>query len=234
MLKSWVALIDMRWRTLLPIISAFVRLADKLTGRGKLTKNLPQRQHLFMSQWMTRRSVCRANWSRLTDRCYDRQRKVEGSRKFPLRTSLVWLIFNDDIFEFNVLRVRDIIGKAHAVFGHLILPAQEVLSIGLERVEYGRTNQQIAKRRIERRVRSSCFVSAGWTNLNVETISVRVRTFCFFIVASSTHGLGQHQTSGESARANGYFSLITKLTCCYKFPFFYSILFVDAMCTSEI
>lgn len=119
--------------------------------------------------------------------------------------------------------VRDIIGKAHAHFGHLILPAQEVLSIGLERVEYGRTNQQIAKRRTERRMRSSRFVAAGWTNLNVETISVRVRTFCFFIVASSTHGLGQHQTSGESARANEYFSLITKLTCCYEFLLFYSL-----------
>ena len=108
-----------------------------------LTKKLLL-QHLLMSLSLC---VCPANWSSLTDRCDDRQRKVEGSRKLPLCTSLVRLIFNDNIFEFNVFRVRDIIGITHAPFGHLILLAQVVLSIGLERVEDGRTNQQIAKRR---------------------------------------------------------------------------------------
>ena len=45
-------------------------------------------------------------------------------------------------------------------------------------------------------------------------MSVRVRTFCFFIVALSTHGLSQHQTSGESARTMLGYSMVTKVSAC--------------------
>ncbi len=122
-----------------------------------------------------------------TDSCYDSKRKIECSRKFPLCTGFMRLIFYHNVFKLKVFSMGYIIWNEHVRFGHLILFAQEIFGIGFERVEYGRTNQQVAEWN-----KTSNILFNRWTYLNVETMSVKVRTFCFFILASSTHGLGQH------------------------------------------
>lgn len=127
----------------------------------------------------------------LTDGCYDSKRKIECSRKFPLCTTFMRLIFDHNLFKFMIFLVGYIVSSEHVRFSRLILFAMKIFAVGFERVEYGRTNQQIAVER-ERFERSLFFSIVISTYLNVETISVRVRTFCFFILASSTHLLGQH------------------------------------------
>jgi hypothetical protein len=59
------------------------------------------------------------------------------------------LIFNHNFFKFLIFRLGYIVGHEHIRFSHLILFAPKIFGIGFERVEYGRTNQQIATKEMK-------------------------------------------------------------------------------------
>ncbi len=167
-MKLWIALIDTQWITC-HFFFSLARESDKYTQKKE---NVVGRKFF-------------------TDSCYDSKRKVKCSRKFPLCTGFMRLIFYHNVFKFNIFSMGYIIWDEHARFGHLVLSAQQIFCIRFERVEYGRTNQQVAEKKSKFEVFFSILIFL-WTYLNVETMSVKVRTFCFFILAPSTHGLGQH------------------------------------------
>jgi len=153
-----------------------------------------------------------------TDCCYNSKRKIECTWKFPLCTGFMWLIFNNNFFKVLIFFGGYIVLRAHIRFSRSVLFAQKIFCVRFERVEYGRTNQQIAIVR-KTSMKTTKFKSFLFY-LNVETISVKVRTFCFFIVASSTHRLGQHSTSGKSVRIRLYSALDHRanlLLCLFSF-----------------